>query len=711
MIMKLSVPFMPLFSDLRPLPQLMDMGWSVQNVGIPPQGGRVRFFLQNWQILTNDSFVLDVVSGFNVEFLKTPTQRRPPHTPRFCQAEMDALNQEVNRLVSLEVLHQVTMKDVLFLSHPFLRLKKEGSFRMILNLKPLNAFIPYEHFKMETLQSLKCLVKENDFMIKIDLKDAYLQIPLSPQTSRYVAFKWNDHTYKMTSMPFGLACAPRVFTKVTKLLVALLRSFGLRLVIYLDDMLILNQNKEALLTDRDTVLFLLMVLGFVVNWRKSILIPTQTIDYLGFSVNSINMTLSLPRDRLVKISSKCTEILTSQRLKVRNLSELIGQLTATGEAVLPGPLHYRQLQKLKAYALSLNKQSYEGPAILNEEARSEIKWWVQNLETHNGRGFLNPEPDLILETDASLEGWGARANQQKVQGLWSTHEKTLHINVLELKAAHLALRALTRDTQVRHVHIMMDNVTAVAHVNRMGGTKSNELIQSTRDLWEYSIQKGITVTAQYLPGIQNQVADTESRVFRDYTHWRLDPKVFQLLTVRLGQVTIDLFADRLNTQMTRYVSWKPDPFALATDAFTIKWTEEVGYIFPPFCLIGRVMAKVQREEATATLVAPVWSSQPWYPLILESVIDYPVLLPPTIDLLTSPTLGVHPLLQTGTLRLAAWRVSGRRSLVQTFLERLPNLSRDPGGKAPGRLMRAHGDNLPAGVKENKLIPFQPLWAL
>ena len=83
---------------------------------------------------------------------------------------------------------------------------------------------------------------------------------------------------------------------------------------------------------------------------------------------------------------------------------------------------------------------------------------------------------------------------------------------------------------------------------------------------------------------------------------------------------MDLFATRLNNQLGRYVSWRPDPFAVATDAFAISWQGEVGYAFPPFALIGKCLQKVRQEKCTVVLVTPVWDAQPWYPVLLDLLI-------------------------------------------------------------------------------------------
>jgi len=705
---QLTIPFL----DLKPHPILKGMGWCLDNVHIPPQGGRTTKFLENWRLISNDPFLLEAVSGYNLEFAEIPYQTTQPHALRFSAIEREALNNEVERLLELQVLQDINQKEVRFLCHPFLREKRDGGHRMIVNLKPLNRFVQYHHFKMETLQTLRSLIQENDYMVKIDLKDAFLSIPLSKEASRYVAFKWGDRTLCMRALPFGLGSSPRTFTKVTKPILALLRKLGMRLMIFLDDLILLNQDKVMLEMERDSTIYLLTVLGFTVNWSKSQLIPAQTMGYLGLTVSTIGMSLSLPEEKVTKIIEKCRSVISARSLKVRNLAKLIGQLTASAAAVLPAPLHYRYLQKLKAQSLRLHNQRYEAKVELSQQAREEVDWWMTNLSLYNGRSVRISDPDLIITSDASMSGWGAVAGGTKIQGLWSPLEKQSHINLLELRAASLAVRTFSKDIQPRHIHLRMDNMTAVAHVNKMGGTKSDDLIEGAKELWEFCLTNKIThMSAEHLPGLQNQVADEQSRVYKDSSHWKLETSTFQQVVRLLGPVTIDLFADRVNTQMEKYVSWRPDPFAMATDAFSLKWNQEIYYIFPPFCLVSRVMQKIQKDQTTAILIAPTWNTQPWYPQILESLVELPILLPQTPTLLSSPILPVHPLLQTGSLHLAAWKVSGVRSLRQNFLRKQPNSCNNHGDQVHKGLILCRGQNSVAGVTGGKLILFQPLWKL
>jgi hypothetical protein len=471
----------------------------------------------------------------------------------------------------------------------------------------------------------------------------------------------------------------------------------------------LNQDKARLLQDRDTVLWVFQLLGLVINWKKSSLVPQQIIEFLGFQVDSRRMTLTLPEDKIQDIQARCHNLLKRETTTVRHLAKLIGKLTASAQAVLSAPLYYRRLQMQKSRALLQGHQSYESMVTLTPECKKELRWWIEELEQCNGKTILKPQPDLIITTDASKTGWGGEMNGIRTQGQWSMEEATLHINLLEMKAAEFVVKAFTKDKKDIHCHLRMDNSSCVAQVNKMGGTRSAPLFEAVSSLWNYCLQKGITLTAEHLAGSQNLIADEMSRVFTDSSNWKLQEGVFQTIQQRWGPLGIDLFPDRLNAQMERYASWKPDPMAIQVDSFLMNWKDQQAYAFPPFCLVNRCLAKIKWEQATVVIITPVWHTQIWYPHLLEMSISLPLLLPPIPDLLKGPRGQMHPMIEQGHLHLAAWRVSGDTQEQFQFQKQLQPSSEMHGERGLKKLTVAPGISGVAGVVRDKLIHFEPLW--
>ena len=97
----------------------------------------------------------------------------------------------------------------------FLVPKKDGRLRPVINLKALNQSVKTEHFKMEGIYMLKDLLKAGNWMVKIDLKDAYFMIPIAQEDRTFLCFQWQNKAYQFNCLPFGLSSAPWVFTKTS----------------------------------------------------------------------------------------------------------------------------------------------------------------------------------------------------------------------------------------------------------------------------------------------------------------------------------------------------------------------------------------------------------------------------------------------------------------------------------------------------------------
>ena len=153
--------------------------------------------------------------------------------------------------------------------------KKDGRMRSVMNLKCLNKFIAPQHFKMDRLHTRKDLLRKNDWMTKLDVKDAFFMIPIHSSSGLALCFPVQNHLYQFTCLPFSLSCAPRVFTKTLKKALTLLRELGVRLVAYIDDILVMAETKEKSRDHMEGLLYLLENLGFMIYPEKKITTPTQ----------------------------------------------------------------------------------------------------------------------------------------------------------------------------------------------------------------------------------------------------------------------------------------------------------------------------------------------------------------------------------------------------------------------------------------------------
>ena len=197
----------------------------------------------------------------------------------------------------------------------------------------------------------------------------------------------------------------------------------------------------------------------------------------------------------------------------------------------------------------------------------------------------------------------------ETHGEWSLEELELHINVKELLAAFFAVQSFyPLHKNVLHIRLEIDNSTAVADSNNYGSIKSPALNQLTREFWDWCLQRQLHLSAESIPGVENCIADRLSRQLeKGGVEWCLNDQIFRTIRQMTFETSIDLFASRSNAKVGLFVSWHPEPGCHSVDAFNLCWTPHQCYAFPPFCLIGRVLSKLQRDNVQQFLfIVPVW---------------------------------------------------------------------------------------------------------
>ena len=175
---------------------------------------------------------------------------------------------------------------------------------------------------------------------------------------------------------------------------------------------------------------------------------------------------------------------------------------------------------------------------------------------------------MSLEPDASLKRWGATFYGVWTGGSWSIEEQSWHINCLELWAAILAIQYFAQDKWSVTILLMINSTTAMVHVNNMGVTMSELLAQlAERSLDLVSSERHPSGSSTSPKVTECHCGHTESRALFDRTDWMIQPSVFRNIDRRTGQLEVDLFASRLTHLPPQFFSLKPDPIAIATDAF------------------------------------------------------------------------------------------------------------------------------------------------
>lgn len=544
-----------------------------------------------------------------------------------------------------------------FLSPVFTVAKPNGSHRFILNLKELNKFISVSHFKMEDYRTALKLLNKNDFMSTIDLKDAYFLISVDKDDRKRLRFKWKSQLYEFNVLPFGICTAPFVYTKLLKPVLECLRSSGFLSVNYLDDFLCIGKSYDDCLTNVNTTKSVLESLGFVINYKKSVMTPSKNCKFLGFILNTTDMIITLPDEKKQRIRNRTIKLMRINKCTIRYFAKYIGLLTSACPAVSYGWMYTKLFEREKFLALNFS-QNYNKQMKVGKHLYEDLLWWKDNIITSFSTIRKNNNYVLEIFSDASTTGWGVACDGQSSNGNWKDTEMCLHINTLELMAALYGLRIFTKDLRDCDILLRIDNTTAICYINRMGGVQHPHLNRLARSIWQWCERRNIHVFASYIRSRDNVIADHESRLVNVDTEWEISGQVFTQIVNTLGRPEFDLFASAQNYKCSRYASWKLDPYSEIVDAFTFSWQYVNFYAFPPFSLVTKVLEKIVADRATGILVIPYWPAQPWYPLWSRLVISEKIFFGPNKHLLYSPFRTCHPL--HASLILVAAKLSGNQ---------------------------------------------------
>ena len=284
--------------------------------------------------------------GYRIPFLCDPPLSEAPISLPSCQPSSTkgvALRECTQALVTKSTVELAPLPSLGFYSRLFVVWKTSGSWRPVIDLSTLNLFVDVAHFHRETIQSVLLSVRQGDWMASIDLPEAYLQVSVHPDSSRFLQFVAQGQVYQFSALCFGVSTAPQVFSRVMAPVSAILHSWGIRMRRYLDDWLVQSSSRDSLLHDLQVVLNLCQELGIVVNPSKSHLVPSQVVQYLGVVIDSRSFRASPSSERVTKLQSTADAFLSCAAPPASSWLTLLSILSSLSHLVPGGRLRVRSL--------------------------------------------------------------------------------------------------------------------------------------------------------------------------------------------------------------------------------------------------------------------------------------------------------------------------------------------------------------------------------
>ena len=351
---------------------------------------------------------------------------------------------------------------------PLLMVEQHGKLRVCEDARTLNAWCVREDTSiMPTVHDCLQSVQGNTWLGLLDIKSAFLQLPLDEASRRYFRFVVNvdgaSRIFQWRVMPFGWVNAPVVWQSyITEVLHEPVEREWVR--IYVDDILVVGKGEDELMERMDTVLRLLQQAGLQVKLAKCA-VGVSKLQYLGMEVDAD--TCAIPGARLQALRNMAPP------RSLPELRALIGLLNYFNSFVgLQGTPEWEKLLHLAANAKRIpGSWASKWRGEPEEAHRRVVDRVLQAAPLH----FIVPGRTLVVRTDASGTGLGYALYQltEKAQGLWDANAKVelqdesmelVHLGGRQLTTAERTLSATEREAL--GIKVAVDKLTPVLQGRR-----------------------------------------------------------------------------------------------------------------------------------------------------------------------------------------------------------------------------------------------------
>lgn len=506
-----------------------------------------------------------------------------------------------------------------------------GKRRLILDLSVLNGYVKKDHVKFEDFKVAKELLIPQGFMYKFDLTSGYHHFSIAPVHHTYLGFSWlvNGKVvyYVFSVLPFGLSSAPKLFTKCCRCLVKYWRANGLRMVIFLDDGWGINSTFDLTEQDSRFVQETLFKSGFVVNVEKSVFVPTQNLEWLGFVWDLKEGRLGIPLRRIESAKSALNGLIDGYPYSsARKLAQFVGKVIS----MLPVLGNVCLLQTKSLYMVIESRRSWDARIdILN--CRQCLMFWQVVFKTHTfyRQLFKDILPSVFVYSDASSVGGAAYIEHDNVVShkLWSQVEAEKSSTYRELAAIEFSLRSFICKLAGKCVRWHTDSKNCVKIVEK--GSMKPELQMLASSIYKMCIEKCISLEIVWIGRELNCKADEYSRMI-DYDDYGVSQEFFEYIDSLYGPHDVDRFANDYNHKVKRFNSkfWVPN--CESVDAFSVHWGGSNNWLVPPVCLVPRALNHLRHCQAKGTFVLPYWPSSAFFPILYSEVSEFSMFLVETL---------------------------------------------------------------------------------
>ncbi len=477
--------------------------WEMEEASAPiGVKGRLRNSLSFWRDeLRAPQSVLDIIDrGYVLPLISEPTA-----FTRKNQASANTNKMFVEQCID-DLVVQGCIREVTTAPHIGSPLSvvegSTGKKRLVVNLRHLNRFLWKQKFKYEDLRVALQLFEKGDFLFSLDLKSGYHHVDIADIHHKYLGFTWANRFYVFTVLPFGLASACYMFTKLLRPLVGYWRSKGLRTVVYLDDGLCMAPGQASAKEASALVRASLGNAGFVTHPDKSVWEPTQCLTWLGFVIDLAQGEIRIPEPKVAALREALSHTKEVAYLPAKRIASIVGRLISMSLAI--GPVARFMTRSL--YTVLDSRSTWCEYLLLSPEARDELKFWEKCLADYDSQPiWRSPSAMRVVYSDASETGYGGYVVEHgpcMAYGQWTSEEAKSSSTWRELAAVYGVLSAVASKLSNTRVRWFTDNQNMARIL--LVGSKKDTTCHSAKNILSVCAVRHTVRTRMDPPGTERK---------------------------------------------------------------------------------------------------------------------------------------------------------------------------------------------------------------
>lgn len=609
-------------------------------------------------------------NGLVLPFVNTPSPYFEENNVS-ALSNLDFVRQEVDKLLQNKLISQINHKP--FCCNPLtVAFKKSNNAkRLVIDLsRHVNLHIQTSPVKLDDLSFISPWLVKNSHIMTFDFANMYHHLLIAAEFRKYLGFavpqpSGNLSFYVFNVLPFGLNEAVSIVSRLCQPLKSLIRTFGFKFGLYIDDGILVSQCRNHVLPTFNLILSLYQSAGWRINHDKTSTSPSQMIKYLGLLIDSKESRFFVPEDKLTNITQQINNLCVSSHVKARELAGILGQIAFISRACgLICKILTRASQHMLGYYV--NSHDWNTVIPISIAMKTEFKLLVSHLPRANGQPIVaNPSVhvsvnnpvdftnDFSYVSDASSDFsyvYDYFNNSFAVLMEFPDGIKKASSGIRELHAIFSFLQCQEL-TNYKNRKIIWSTDSQNVYYWLRHGSRLPQVQSVLLRIKEMEFTNNFSLNCNWLPRSHPAItlADTGSKVALSTDEWAIDQCSFTRISNLFHcKPNIDVCATIFNSKCTRFISKMPMQGSLGTDFLSQKFNiSDQLWCCPPVNLAAKFFLHITFNKLPVTIfVVPVWKKSNYWPIITDGYrfhpqihqfdVFYPKFSGPTDSIFTKP---------------------------------------------------------------------------